>query len=71
MKLLIDTHVLLWIAGDSENLSKKVASLVLDEENSLFLSFAQYLGNPNQITARKARHYQTITRFNSGTMSIE
>ena len=40
MKLLIDTHVLLWIAGDSENLSKKVASLVLDEENSLFLSFA-------------------------------
>ena len=40
MKLLIDTHVLLWIAGDSENLSKKVASLILDEENSLFLSFA-------------------------------
>jgi PIN domain nuclease of toxin-antitoxin system len=40
MKLLIDTHVLLWLAGDSENLSKKVASLILDEENSLFLSFA-------------------------------
>jgi PIN domain nuclease of toxin-antitoxin system len=40
MKLLIDTHVLLWLAGDSENLSKKATSLILDEENSLFLSFA-------------------------------
>lgn len=40
MKLLIDTHVLLWLAGDSENLSQKAASLILDEKNSLFLSFA-------------------------------
>lgn len=40
MKLSIDTHVLLWLAGDSENLSKKAASLILDEENYLFLSFA-------------------------------
>lgn len=40
MKLLIDTHVLLWLAGDSKSLSKKAVSLILDEENSLFLSFA-------------------------------
>ncbi len=40
MKLLIDTHVLLWLAGDSKNLSEKAASLILDEKNSLFLSFA-------------------------------
>jgi PIN domain nuclease of toxin-antitoxin system len=40
MKLLIDTHVLLWLAGDSKNLSTKVVDLILDEQNSLFLSFA-------------------------------
>ena len=40
MKLLIDTHVLLWLAGDSKNLSPKVVDLILDEQNSLFLSFA-------------------------------
>jgi PIN domain nuclease of toxin-antitoxin system len=40
MKFLIDTHVLLWLSGDSENLSERVASLILDEQNSLFLSFA-------------------------------
>jgi PIN domain nuclease of toxin-antitoxin system len=40
MKLLIDTHVLLWLAGDSDNLPKQVADLILDEQNSLFLSFA-------------------------------
>jgi PIN domain nuclease of toxin-antitoxin system len=40
MKLLIDTHVLLWLAGDSKSLSTKVVDLILDEQNSLFLSFA-------------------------------
>jgi PIN domain nuclease of toxin-antitoxin system len=40
MKLLIDTHVLLWLAGDAESLSKKVTSLILDDQSSLFLSFA-------------------------------
>ena len=40
MKLLMDTHVLLWLAGDSKNLSTKVVDLILDAQNSLFLSFA-------------------------------
>jgi PIN domain nuclease of toxin-antitoxin system len=40
MKLLIDTHVLLWLAGDAESLSEKVTSLILDDQTSLFLSFA-------------------------------
>jgi PIN domain nuclease of toxin-antitoxin system len=40
MKLLIDTHVLLWLAGDAESLSEKVASLILDDQSSLFLSCA-------------------------------
>ena len=40
MKLLMDTHVLLWLAGDSKNLSTKVVDLILDTQNSLFLSFA-------------------------------
>jgi PIN domain nuclease of toxin-antitoxin system len=40
MKLLIDTYVLLWLAGDAESLSEKVTSLILDDQSSLFLSFA-------------------------------
>jgi PIN domain nuclease of toxin-antitoxin system len=40
MKLLLDTHVLLWLAGDSENLSERVGTLILDNQNFLFLSFA-------------------------------
>jgi PIN domain nuclease of toxin-antitoxin system len=44
MKLLIDTHVLLWLAGDAESLSKKVTSLILDDQSSLFLSFASIWG---------------------------
>lgn len=40
MNFLIDTHVLLWLAGDPENLFKKVADLILEDRSSLFLSFA-------------------------------
>jgi PIN domain nuclease of toxin-antitoxin system len=40
VKLLLDTHVLLWAAEDSEKLSKKAADLIKDEENELFFSSA-------------------------------
>ena len=40
MKLLLDTHVLLWAAGEPEKLSESVRSLLLDSANDLFFSSA-------------------------------
>ena len=40
MKLLLDTHLLLWAAGAPEKLSDSARSLLLDETNSLFFSSA-------------------------------
>lgn len=38
MRLLLDTHLLLWAAGDSVHLSKEVRELMNAPENSLFFS---------------------------------
>lgn len=40
MKLLLDTHLLLWAAGCPEQLSNTARSLLEDEENELFFSAA-------------------------------
>ncbi|MGS2722568.1 type II toxin-antitoxin system VapC family toxin [Porticoccus sp. GXU_MW_L64] len=40
MKLLLDTHVLLWAAGNPERLSAKVLPLLDDSNNELFFSAA-------------------------------
>jgi len=40
MKLLLDTHVLLWAAGEPQRLSGEVRSLLLDESNDLYFSSA-------------------------------
>ncbi len=38
MKFLLDTHLLLWIAGDSARLSKKANALINDLDNELLFS---------------------------------
>lgn len=38
MNFLLDTHVFLWLAAYPEKLSSKVEKIVLNSENSLFLS---------------------------------
>ena len=38
MKLLLDTHLLLWAAGQPERLSKKARGLIEKEEHELFFS---------------------------------
>lgn len=38
MKLLLDTHLLLWTAGQPERLSRKARELIEAEENDLFFS---------------------------------
>lgn len=40
MKLLLDTHLLIWAASDSPHLSKKAKNLLNDTENQLFFSVA-------------------------------
>jgi PIN domain nuclease of toxin-antitoxin system len=40
MKLLLDTHILLWTAGGSEQLSSKAKALIEDPENQLYFSAA-------------------------------
>ncbi len=40
MRLLLDTHTLIWLASQHEKLSEKARGLILDTENELFLSVA-------------------------------
>ena len=40
MKLLLDTHLLLWAAGQSERLSPEASALISAPENELFFSAA-------------------------------
>lgn len=40
MKLLLDTHLLLWAAGSPEKLSGTARELILDNGNTLFFSSA-------------------------------
>lgn len=40
MKLLLDTHLLLWAAGDPEALSEAARSLIEDPQNALLFSAA-------------------------------
>ena len=40
MKLLLDTHILLWAAGDSPRLSTTAKDLIADHGNSLIFSVA-------------------------------
>ena len=42
MKLLVDTHLLLWAAGVSRKLTKSVQVLLNDTENELYVSAASF-----------------------------
>jgi PIN domain nuclease of toxin-antitoxin system len=40
MKLLLDTHILLWAAGQPDRLSDKARTMLLEPRNTLFFSAA-------------------------------
>jgi PIN domain nuclease of toxin-antitoxin system len=40
MNLLLDTHILLWAAGDPAKLSESACDMLLDTQNALFFSAA-------------------------------
>ncbi len=38
MKILLDTHVFIWMASDPDKLSQKATETILDKNNQLYLS---------------------------------
>jgi PIN domain nuclease of toxin-antitoxin system len=40
MKILVDTHVALWLFNDYENLTKTASDCLRDEKNELYISIA-------------------------------
>jgi PIN domain nuclease of toxin-antitoxin system len=38
MTYLLDTHALLWVIGDSKQFSKKVAAIIEDQSNQIYVS---------------------------------
>lgn len=40
MRILLDTHILIWILQDDERLPEKVRDILTDQENELFYSSA-------------------------------
>lgn len=42
MRYLIDTHVLLWMSGEDQNLSETVKTLLSDEKNEIYISIISF-----------------------------
>ncbi len=64
MKILLDTHILLWSLADHPKLSQKAKEIILDERNSLYYSTIslweielKHIAKPKQIpTSAKEIH---------------
>jgi PIN domain nuclease of toxin-antitoxin system len=69
MKLLLDTHVLLWWFTDSPRLSMKAKAAIADEKNSIFVSAAsaweiatkQRIGKLEQLPDVVDRYHELVT----------
>ena len=42
MKLLLDTHILIWALADDPKLPQKARELILNESNELYVSVMTY-----------------------------
>ena len=42
MKLLLDTHILIWALNDDARLSRKARDLILDESNDIYYSIVHF-----------------------------
>jgi PIN domain nuclease of toxin-antitoxin system len=40
MRILLDTHIFIWMATEPERLSQRFTESIIDRQNSLFLSLA-------------------------------
>ena len=59
MKLLLDTHILLWTLSNHERLSEKARKLIENPDNEIYYSVAsiweiemKYLAHPDQMNFR-------------------
>jgi PIN domain nuclease of toxin-antitoxin system len=60
MKILLDTHTMLWWVNDHENLSQTAKSILLTKDNELYLSIASAWEVAIKVSLKK------LTCFNSG-----
>ncbi len=63
MKLLLDTHAILWFATNNSQLSTRAKSLIEDGENDRFLSVASLWEIAIKVSAGKLRLDNTLEKF--------
>jgi PIN domain nuclease of toxin-antitoxin system len=80
MKLLLDTHILLWAAGQPEKLSESTRALLTDPKNSLFFSAASFgeilikqgLGREDfKVDASRLREMLIVHGYTELTITVE
>ena len=62
MKLLLDTHIILWALDDNPKLSNKARTLIMDIKNEIYYSSAsiweitiKYMSRPDKIRISGSR----------------
>lgn len=48
MKLLLDTHVFLWLRNEPEKIPQPIMNLYEDIRSDVFFKYGQYLGNADK-----------------------
>lgn len=56
MRILLDTHIAIWAAQDSEELSDEARAMILDESNEIYYSAASIW----EITIKHMTHPETF-----------
>ena len=70
MKLLLDTHTLLWLVSDDPQLSKKGMHLPVDRDNDLLLSPATYWELAIKISIGKYRLTDPLAEYISEAVRL-
>lgn len=63
MKYLLDTHALLWILEDNENLTNKVKRIYLNNANQIFLSVVNLWEMAIKISLNKLHLSEGLEKF--------
>jgi PIN domain nuclease of toxin-antitoxin system len=63
VEYLLDTHALLWIVTDDNQLSNKAKKLFLDEKNEIFISIASLWEIAIKVSLERLELGQSLTDF--------
>ncbi len=63
MEYLLDTHALLWIVTDDNQLSNKVREIFLDEQNEIYISIASLWEIAIKVSLNRLELGQPLTDF--------